>query len=56
MNKKLIDIDLFEIAKYEVLLQFAKAEGMREYYREVLSGLARSLRISREKLIRWEAL
>ena len=56
MNKKLIDIDVFEIAKYEVLLRFEKAAGMQEYYREVLSGLARSLRISRERKIYWEAL
>ena len=56
MNKKLIDIDVSEIARYEVLLRFEKVSGMQEYYREVLSGLARSLRISQEHLIRWEAL
>ena len=56
MNKQMIDIDVFEIAKYETLLRFEAIEGMQVYYREVLLVLARSLRISRENLIRWEAL
>lgn len=56
MNKRMIAIDTSELCRNWTLMRATPYEGMKALYRGYIRNLARSLRISRANLIRWEAL
>ena len=55
-NKRMIAIETSELCRNWALMRATPYDGMKALYRGYIRNLARNLRISRENLIRWEAL